>query len=183
MSKPNLRDPSEDLPVASDARQSRYRLPIRVLPMRRWHACFTPNRLRMASDPSSGTIAHWKHEPLHDIVEPMTDHVIMAYNGSMQRVERRSGRSVAIGTFRPGVVMIIPAGSSSRWDIPKPVDVVQLYLPHTTLERVAGEADSHTDRSPGANGASGPHYIPTALECGRCPWRAMGPWIRCSGSS
>jgi hypothetical protein len=68
--------------------------------------------LRMASDPSSGTIAHWKHEPLHDVVEPMTDHVIMAYNGSMQRVERRSGRSVAIGTFRPGVVIIIPEGST-----------------------------------------------------------------------
>jgi AraC family transcriptional regulator len=100
--------------------------------------------IRMASDPSSGTIAHWKHEPLHDVVEPMTDHVIMAYNGSMQRVERRSGRSVAIGTFRPGVVIIIPEGSSSRWDIPKPVDVVQLYLPHTTLKRVADEADTAT---------------------------------------
>jgi AraC family transcriptional regulator len=98
--------------------------------------------LRMASDPSSGTIAHWKHEPLHDVVEPMTDHVIMAYNGTMQRVERRSGRSVAIGTFRPGVVIIIPEGSSSRWDIPKPVDVVQLYLPRTTLKRVADEADT-----------------------------------------
>jgi AraC family transcriptional regulator len=98
--------------------------------------------LRMASDPSSGTIAHWNHEPLHDVVEPMTDHVIMAYNGSMQRVERRSGRSVAIGTFRPGVVIIIPEGSSSRWDIPKPVDVVQLYLPHTMLDRVAREADT-----------------------------------------
>ncbi len=71
----------------------------------------------------------------------MSHHVIMAYNGSIQRMERRSGRSVAIGTFRPGVVIIIPEGSSSRWDIPKPVDVVQLYLPHTTLARVAGEAD------------------------------------------
>jgi len=100
--------------------------------------------LRMASDPSSGTIAHWQHDPLHDVVEPMTDHVIMAYNGSMQRVERRSGRSVAIGTFRPGVVIIIPQGSSSRWDIPKPVDVVQLYLPHTTLKRVADEAHTAT---------------------------------------
>ena len=37
---------------------------------------------------------------------------------------------------------IIPAGSSSRWDIPKPVNVVQLYLPHATLERVADEADT-----------------------------------------
>jgi AraC family transcriptional regulator len=39
------------------------------------------------------------------------------------------------------VVTIIPAGSSARWDIPGLVNVVQLYLPHTTLDRVAGEAD------------------------------------------
>jgi len=97
--------------------------------------------LRMASDPSSGTIAHWKHGALHDVVEPMADHVIMTYTGSMQRLERRSGRSVAIGTARSGVVTIIPAGSSARWDIPGLVNVVQLYLPHTTLQRVASEAD------------------------------------------
>jgi AraC family transcriptional regulator len=95
---------------------------------------------RLALDPSGAGIAHWKHEPLHDVVEPMSHHVIMAYNGALQRTERRSGRSVAIGTFRPGVVIIIPEGSSSRWDIPKPVDVIQLYLPHATLKRVADEA-------------------------------------------
>jgi AraC family transcriptional regulator len=66
----------------------------------------------------------------------------MAYNGAVQRMERRSGRFVAAGTFRPGAVIIIPEGSSSRWDIPKPVDVVQLYLPHKTLVRVADEADT-----------------------------------------
>jgi AraC family transcriptional regulator len=98
----------------------------------------------MALDPSGAGIAHWKHDPLHDVVEPMTHHVIMAYNGSMQRMERRSGKSVAIGTFRPGVVIIIPEGSSSRWDIPNPVDVVQLYLPQTTLKRIADEADTAT---------------------------------------
>ena len=97
---------------------------------------------RMALDASGGGIAHWKHDPLHDVVEPMTHHVIMAYNGAVQRMERRSGRFVASGTFRPGVVIIIPEGSSSRWDIPKPVDVVQLYLPHRTLARVADEADT-----------------------------------------
>ncbi|WP_271533453.1 helix-turn-helix domain-containing protein [Bradyrhizobium sp. CCBAU 25338] len=95
---------------------------------------------RMALDSSGAGIAHWKHDPLHDVVEPMSHHVIMAYNGVMQRMERRSGKSVSIGTFRPGVVIIIPEGSSSRWDIPKPVDVVQLYLPNATLKRVAGEA-------------------------------------------
>ena len=62
-----------------------------------------------------------------------------AYRG-VQRLERRTGSSVAIGTARTGVVTIIPAGSSARWDIPGPVNVVQLYLPHRTLERVAGEA-------------------------------------------
>ncbi len=95
---------------------------------------------RMDLDSSGAGIAHWQHDPLHDVVEPMTHHVIMAYNGVTQRMERRSGKSVATGTFRPGVVIIIPEGSSSRWDIPKPVDVVQLYLPHKTIRRVADEA-------------------------------------------
>ena len=98
--------------------------------------------LRMASDPSSGAIAHWKHGALHDVVEPMTDHVIMTYPTGVQRLERRNGKSTAIGTARSGVVTIIPAGSSARWDIPGPVNVVQLYLPHTTIERVATEADA-----------------------------------------
>src|SRR5262245_30288830 len=143
MSKPILRDPSQqDPPAESDARQGTRpnadRRPADVEMAR----VLKTAPLRMASDSSNGAIAHWKHGALHDVVEPMTDHVIMSYNGSIQRMERRSGRSVAIGTFRPGVVTIIPAGSSSRWDIPKPVDVVQLYLPHTTLERVAREADA-----------------------------------------
>jgi AraC family transcriptional regulator len=141
MTKPILRDPLQYPPAASEARQSN--VPVaegrpdvemaRVLGTTPFH---------MALDPSGGGIAHWKHEPLHDVVEPMTHHVIMAYNGSLQHMQRRSGRSVAIGTFRPGVVIVIPEGSSSRWDIPKPVDVVQLYLPHTTLERVADEAET-----------------------------------------
>jgi len=142
MSKPILRDPSVNLP----SEPSRDDLPVaerRPADAEMARVLHT-QPLRVASDPSSGTIAHWKHEPLHDVVEPMTHHVIMAYNGSIQRMERRSGRSVAIGTFRPGVVIIIPEGSSSRWDIPKPVDVVQLYLPHTMLERVAREADTAT---------------------------------------
>jgi AraC family transcriptional regulator len=98
--------------------------------------------LEMTSDASNGAIAHWRHGPLHDVVEPMIDHVIMAYPTGVQRLERRSGKSIAIGTARSGVVTIIPAGSSARWDIPGPVDVIQLYLPHATLERVAREANA-----------------------------------------
>ncbi|WP_108512367.1 helix-turn-helix transcriptional regulator [Bradyrhizobium algeriense] len=144
MSKPILRDPLQEHPsAASEARQSGVSVAegrpdaemARVLGT-------TPSHI--ALDSSGGGIAHWKHDPLHDVVAPMAHHVIMAYNGMMQRMERRSGRSVAIGTFRRGAVIIIPEGSSSRWDIPKPVDVVQLYLPHTTLERVAREADTAT---------------------------------------
>jgi AraC family transcriptional regulator len=143
MSKPILRDLSqENAPSESEARQDTRRTGDRRPADVEMARVLKTAPVRMASDPSNGAIAHWQHGPLHDVVEPMTDHVIMAYNGTMQRMERRSGRSVAIGTFRPGVVIIIPAGSSSRWDIPKPVDVVQLYLPQTTLERVAREADT-----------------------------------------
>jgi AraC family transcriptional regulator len=140
MTKPNVRNPPDEPPAVSEVsrdsgqdadRRSAEAEMARVLGTTPFH---------MALDSSGAGIAHWKHEPLHDVVEPMTHHVIMAYNGSIQRMERRSGKTVAIGTFRPGVVIIIPEGSSSRWDIPKPVDVVQLYLPRATLERVAIEA-------------------------------------------
>src|SRR4051812_29016630 len=51
----------------------------------------------MAADPTSGAIAHWKPGALHDVVEPMADHVIMTYPTGVQRLERRNGTSVAIG--------------------------------------------------------------------------------------
>jgi AraC family transcriptional regulator len=141
MSKQILRDPSETLPAALEARRNELPNADRRAETEMARVLGT-EPFRMALDASGAGIAHWKHDPLHDVVEPMSHHVIMAYNGSVQRMERRSGRSVAIGTFRPGVVIIIPEGSSSRWDIPKPVDVVQLYLPHPTLKRVADEADT-----------------------------------------
>ncbi|MCK1745689.1 helix-turn-helix transcriptional regulator [Bradyrhizobium sp. 139] len=98
--------------------------------------------LRIASDPQSGAIAYWKHEPLHDTVEPMADHVVMTYPAGSQPLERRTGKSAAIATARPGVVTIIPAGSTSRWDIHRPLHVVQLYLPQRTLLRIANEANT-----------------------------------------
>src|SRR5882672_2355083 len=144
MSKPILHNRSEELPAASGARPDNQPNSDRRPADAEMARVLGTTPFHMALDSSGAGIAHWKHEPLHDVVEPMSHHVIMAYNGSVQRMERRSGRSVAIGTFRPGVVIIIPEGSSSRWDIPKPVDVVQLYLPHTMLERVAREADTAT---------------------------------------
>lgn len=145
MNKPILRDPLQEPPPAvSEARQRG----VSVADGRRADAemarVLGTEPFHMALDASGAGIAHWKHEPLHDVVAPMNHHVIMAYNGSIQRMERRTGRSVEIGTFRSGAVIIIPEGSSSRWDIPKPVDVVQLYLPHATLRRVADEADIST---------------------------------------
>ena len=144
MSKPILHDPLRAPPVAPSAHPNGMPVSDRRAADAEMARVLGTAPFRMALDPSGAGIAHWKHEPLHDVVEPMSHHVIMAYNGSMQRMERRSGRSVATGTFRPGVLIIIPEGSSSRWDIPKPVDVVQLYLPHTTLKRVADEAETAT---------------------------------------
>lgn len=101
-----------------------------------------PLNIVSGRDPSSGGIAHWKHGALHDVVRPMADHVIMTYIDTVQPLERRTGKSVAKGVARSGVVTIIPAGTSARWDIAGDVDVVQLYLPQTTMERIAAEAGS-----------------------------------------
>jgi len=145
MSKPVLHNSSAGLPAEAEApRPNDQPNADRRLAEEEMERVLGTRPFHMALDRSGGGIAHWKHDPLHDVVAPMTHHVIMAYNGIMQRMERRSGRSVAIGTFRRGAVIIIPEGSSSRWDIPKPVDVVQLYLPHTTLKRVADEAETGT---------------------------------------
>jgi AraC family transcriptional regulator len=142
MSQPCLNDFSPDSPAETiDARRHETSAGERN-PANEMSRVLQTAPIHLAADPSGGAIAHWHHDPLHDVVEPMTDHVIMAYNGSIQNMERRSGRSVETGTFRPGVVIIIPAGSSSRWDIPKPVDVVQLYLPQATLRRISDEAET-----------------------------------------
>jgi len=144
MNKPARRDAPEILQAAPEPRQTSLPDIDHRLADEEMARVLGTSALRMALDSSGAGIAHWKHDPLHDVVEPMTHHVIMAYNGTVQQMERRSGRTAAIGTFRPGVLIIIPEGSSSRWDIPKPVDVIQLYLPHTTLKRVADEADTAT---------------------------------------
>jgi AraC family transcriptional regulator len=96
--------------------------------------------LRMASDPSNGVITFWRHDPLHDVVGAMADHVIMAFPAEPVRFERRDGKAFVNGMTRSGTVTIIPAGSTSRWDIYQPLSVLQLYLPQTTLSRVAHEA-------------------------------------------
>ena len=139
--KPILREPpQENQPASSEAHRRDFpETELRSADAEMARVLHT-KPLRMASDPSSGAIAHWKHGALHDVVKPMVDHVIMTYPTGVQRLERRNGKSTAIGTARSGVVTIIPAGSSARWDIPGQVNVVQLYLPHTTFERVAIEA-------------------------------------------
>src|SRR5205814_3301626 len=142
MNKPILHDPLAALLAAPSARLSDSRFAERRPADVEMARILKTAPLQMASDPFNGGIAHWKHGALHDVVEPMTDHVIMTYPTGVQRLERRAGKSVAIGTARSGVVTIIPAGSSARWDIPGAVDVIQLYLPPTTLERVAREAEA-----------------------------------------
>jgi AraC family transcriptional regulator len=97
--------------------------------------------VHIAPDLSGGAITQWSHDAFHETVHPMADHVVMTYVGTVQRLERRSGRSIISGTARDGTVTIIPAGSTSRWDIYQPMNIIQLYLPQATLARVADEAD------------------------------------------
>ena len=168
MSKPIV-DPLKALLVASKARENDLPATDRRAADAEMARVLGTTPSRMALDPSGAGIAHWNHDPLHDVVAPMTHHVVMAYNGSVQRMERRSGRSIAIGTFRPGVVTSFRRDQAPDGIFPKPVNVVQLYLPHKTLKRVADEADTAAPIDlAGANGAPRPHYIPIAVERGRC---------------
>jgi len=140
MSKPLLRDISQNQPDTSQAQQRDLQIGERPHADEEMTRVLKTAPLRMASDPSNGVITFWRHDPLHDVVKPMADHVIMAFPAGPVRFERRDGKAGANGTTRLGTVTVIPAGSSSRWDIYQPLSVVQLYLPHTTLERVAHEA-------------------------------------------
>jgi AraC family transcriptional regulator len=137
MSKPILPDCSQAFEVDENVSSAAARRPADAEMSR----VLKTKPVRKASDPSNGIITFWRHEPLHDVVEPMLDHVIMTFPAGSVRFERRSGRTGASGMTRPGTVTIIPAGSSSRWDIYQPLNVVHLYLPNATLERVAREAD------------------------------------------
>lgn len=132
MSKPRLRDISQN----PDTSQ----LPIGECPDAEMTRVLKTKPVHMASS-SCGAITLWKHDPLHDVVKPMDDHVIMTFPAGSVRFERRNGKAFVNGMTRPGTVTVIPAGSSSRWDIYQPLNVVQLYLPHATLQRVAHEAD------------------------------------------
>jgi AraC family transcriptional regulator len=140
MSKPIPCDLSNNLPAASEAPRADSAIAARRPANAEMTRVLKTAPLRMASDPSSGSITFWRHDPLHDVVAPMADHVIMAFPAGPVRFERRDGKTVVNGMTRPATVTVIPAGSTSRWDIYQPLSVVQLYLPQTTLKRVAREA-------------------------------------------
>ena len=108
MTKPLSHDLSREEPAAdSEARQIAPPSVDRRLADAEMARVLGTEPFRVALDSSGGGIAHWRHDPLHDVVEPMTHHVIMAYNGAVQRMERRSGRFISTGTFRPGVVIML----------------------------------------------------------------------------
>jgi len=140
MSKQVIRHRSEGPPSAPEVHGNHVQIAARPHADAEMTRVLKTAPLRMASDPSNGVIAYWRHEAVHDVVGPMADHVLMAFPSGSLRFERRSGKSVVMGTTRCGAVTVIPAGSSSRWDIPEPLNVVHLYLPQTTLQRVALEA-------------------------------------------
>ena len=100
-----------------------------------------PYRHTILEQPLHCSYSHWRHGPLHDVLRPMNEHVVMTYFGPMQRLERRTEGALETVTARRGTITIIPAGSSSRLDIPGAVDVVHLYLPGFFLEQIKEQID------------------------------------------
>ncbi|NEU99605.1 helix-turn-helix transcriptional regulator [Bradyrhizobium uaiense] len=144
MKKTRLREAGHDSQIAvSDFPRQGDNSPVTGLrrPINEMSRVLKTTPVHIASDLTGGAIAQWSHDAFHEVVEPMTDHVIMTYVGTVQRLERRNGSSIVAGTARDGTVSIIPAGSMSRWDIYHPMDIIQLYLPDATLKRVALEAN------------------------------------------
>ena len=172
MSKPTA-DPVEALPVAPRTREADVPTADRHAADVEMARVLHTAPLHMALDPSGAGIAHWKHEPLHDVVEPMSHHVIMAYNGAVQRMERRSGSSVARGTFRRGR----RDHHSRRIKLPMGHSETCRRRSALSSSRIAEarcrRSRQRIDRSPRANGASRSHHIPIAPERGR---RAGGQW-------
>ena len=83
MSKPILRDsPHELQPSASEAHRRDVPTADRRHADEEMARVLGTTPFHMALDSSGAGIAHWKHDPLHDVVEPMSHHVIMAYNGT-----------------------------------------------------------------------------------------------------
>ncbi|SHL94487.1 AraC family transcriptional regulator [Halomonas cupida] len=100
-----------------------------------------PRRNVLEGDLSQGTFRHWPHGPIHDVIQPMSEHVLIASFGPMQRVQRCTGRLLEHTTLRANTLTIIPAGSSSRWDLEGAVDVMHFYLPPSLLTQTAEQLD------------------------------------------
>ena len=103
MSKPNSRDVSKNLPAASEARQSNVPIADGRPADAEMARVLGTTPFRMALDSSGAGIAHWKHEPLHDVVEPMTHHVIMAYNGRCSAWSGGREDRLRLERFVPGL--------------------------------------------------------------------------------
>lgn len=102
---PILHDHSEDPPAPSEARESDLPMADARPADEELAPVLGTTPLRMTLDKSGAGIAHWKHNPLHYVIQPMTHHVIMTYSSAVLRMRRRSGRSPAIGTLRPGFMI------------------------------------------------------------------------------
>jgi AraC family transcriptional regulator len=91
-----LRDPLEALLVAPGARQGDLPIADRRPADVEMARVLKTTPLRMASDPRSGAIAYLEHRALHDVVEPMAEHVVMTYPAGSQRLERRTGKQLRL---------------------------------------------------------------------------------------
>jgi AraC family transcriptional regulator len=78
MSKAILHNRSEELPAASGARPGNQPNADRRPADAEMARVLGTTPFHMALDHSGAGIAHWRHDPLHDVVEPMSHHVIMA---------------------------------------------------------------------------------------------------------
>lgn len=78
-----------------------------------------------------------RHEPFTASLSPMTDHVLIGYFNQPVAARRTIDGRRQQGYVRDGTISLIPAGTANVTHITAPVDVVHVYIPHTSLRDTA----------------------------------------------
>ena len=79
----------------------------------------------------------WTHGPVHAYVPPMSGHLIAVVFEADCVMQWRQGSCVRQGIAMPGSVTIVPEGEDGYWDIPRPIDGMQLVISGGHLDALA----------------------------------------------
>jgi AraC family transcriptional regulator len=106
--------------------------------LRKW----IPGKLTLDSSAcgwKSMTLKGYEYCDLEITIPRMRDYFLAIYEGGTAQMGRRNGGAWHYETVERGVITLLTRAEQSQWCWDRPIQVLQLYLPHGTLSEVAGE--------------------------------------------